>query len=133
MNKIVYFGVNTTALNILKRINLSRDLLITIDLDKAIKLKVTDYNDHLLDLDFAGIYNVKKYSLKSETDENFFKSYNGNLGIVIGWNRLIPLSIIKSFKYGILGFHGTPYGLPKGRGRSPVIWSIVLGEKKYHF
>ena len=133
MNKIVYFGVNTTALNILKRINLSKDLLVTINADKATNLKVTDYNIDLLNLDFSNIYHVEKYSLKSETDENFFKSYNGDIGIVIGWNRLIPLNIIKTFKYGIVGFHGTPYGLPKGRGRSPVIWSIVLGEKKYHF
>ena len=133
MSRLVYFGINTTAYNILRMSNLSKDLLISITDEKAKKLDVTDYNNNISKLNFADIYYVEKYSLKSQTDEEFFKNYKGDLGIVIGWNRIIPLKIINTFKFGIIGFHGTPYGLPKGRGRSPVIWSIVLGEKKYHF
>ena len=133
MNKIVYFGVNTTAFNILKMTNLSKDLLVSITEDKAIKLSVTDYYNDITKINFTDVYYTEKYSLKSQTDEDFFKNYKGDLGIVIGWHRLIPPNIIKTFKYGIIGFHGTPYGLPKGRGRSPVIWSIVHGEEKYHF
>jgi len=133
MNRIVYFGVSTTAYNILERTKLTKDLLVSITEDKARKLQIDDYNNNFSELDFTDIYYAEKYSLKSKTDEEFFKNYKGDLGVVIGWNRIIPLSIIKSFKFGIIGFHGSPYGLPKGRGRSPVIWSIVLGEKKYHF
>ena len=71
--------------------------------------------------------------MKSKKDFEYFENLKPDLGLVVGWNRLIPSDIIKTFKYGMLGLHGTPYGLPKGRGRSPVIWTLVLGEKKYYY
>jgi methionyl-tRNA formyltransferase len=56
---------------------------------------------------------------------------NGDLLIVVGWNRLIPKKILKLFPLGAIGIHGSSELLPKGRGRSPINWSIIEGKKKF--
>ena len=49
------------------------------------------------------------------------------MAIVVGWQRLIPKNILSKFKVGVYGFHASPIGLPYGKGRSPLNWSIILG------
>jgi len=44
---------------------------------------------------------------------------------VFGWSRLIPADLLADVPMGGVGFHPAP--LPIGRGRHPLIWSIVLG------
>ncbi|MEQ8603700.1 MAG: formyltransferase family protein [Marivibrio sp.] len=44
---------------------------------------------------------------------------------VFGWSRLIPNDLLAGVPMGGVGFHPAP--LPIGRGRHPLIWSIVLG------
>jgi methionyl-tRNA formyltransferase len=44
---------------------------------------------------------------------------------VFGWSRLIPMEQLGGLPLGGIGFHPAP--LPIGRGRHPLIWSIVLG------
>lgn len=107
------------------------DCVVTITAKKAEKLGVSNY------LDVSKIYNgeiyyAKKYNLKSAEDVNFFEQKRFDVGFILGWNRLIPKEIIDTFKYGIYGFHGTPFKLPKGRGRSPTIWAIALGYKEFY-
>lgn len=131
--KAAFFGVNFLAYDILHLVKLPKDLLVTIDNVKANSIGLTEYCKSLSDLTFQEIYCAEKYSLNSDSDISFFNNYSGDIGIVIGWNRIIPDEIIASFKYGIVGLHGSPYKLPKGKGRSPAIWSIVLGEKMYYY
>ena len=133
MTKIAVFAVNSVAFEILKRLSFDIDLIVTVDPNKAKKLEITDYCEKLINYNSLKTYFFNKYSLKSLEDINFFQKYQGDIGLVLGWNRLIPKEIISQFSICILGLHGTPYGLPKGRGRSPVIWTLVLGERKYHF
>ena len=49
----------------------------------------------------------------------------------MGWQRLIPDNILSSTKIGIFGMHGSSEGLPKGRGRSPLNWSLILNYKYF--
>lgn len=49
-----------------------------------------------------------------------------------GWQRLIPKSVLDRFAYGIYGFHGNAGYLPFGRGRSPLNWSIILGDTRFN-
>ncbi len=55
-----------------------------------------------------------------------------DLGIVMGWQRLIPKHILDCFKFGIFGFHGNCGYLPFGRGRSPLNWSVILGDTRFN-
>jgi len=109
------------------------DAIITIDKTKAEKLKVTNYFDiHNYNLSSIKVYKAKKYNLKSEEDIYNIKLLDCDIGFVLGWNRLIPKDILETFSIGVYGFHGTPFGLPVGRGRSPTIWTIALGYDKFY-
>ena len=78
-------------------------------------------------------FEADNYKLDSDLCDSFFKDNEFDIGIVIGWQRLIPQKVLDNFKYGIFGFHASPLGLPFGKGRSPVNWSIILGyEQVYH-
>ena len=77
------------------------------------------------------IYYPKSYSLKTVTDLDFFKKNKFDLLILGGWQRLIPDDILKTLNVGGLGLHGSSEFLPKGRGRSPVNWSLIEGKNQF--
>lgn len=45
--------------------------------------------------------------------------------LVWGWSRIVPKDILDQARFGGIGFHPAP--LPNGRGRHPLIWTILLG------
>ncbi len=51
--------------------------------------------------------------------------YKPDVLLVWGWSRLIPAAILSQARLGGIGFHPAP--LPHGRGRHPLIWTILLG------
>jgi methionyl-tRNA formyltransferase len=51
---------------------------------------------------------------------------SADLAVVAAYGEIIPKSIIKKYKYGILNIH--PSLLPKWRGASPVAASIIANE-----
>ena len=135
-NNIVLFGCKSTTKFILEfflKLNYNIQL-ITIDEEKSKSQKVADY----LNLkDFCNekgikVYSSNKYSLKSELDYVFFKDKQFKLGFVVGWQRLIPGDILNEFSIGVFGMHGSPMNLPKGRGRSPMNWSIIEGRNFFY-
>ena len=73
----------------------------------------------------------KEYSMNNESDSLLFENEKFDLLIVCGWQRLIPENILKTLKIGGIGSHGSSELLPKGRGRSPVNWSIIEGKTKF--
>ncbi|MGA1823510.1 MAG: methionyl-tRNA formyltransferase, partial [bacterium] len=51
-----------------------------------------------------------------------------DLIVVCGWQRLICKEILTIPSLGTIGFHSSL--LPKYRGRAPVNWAILLGERE---
>lgn len=47
---------------------------------------------------------------------------------VIGWSRLVGPQLCACASRGVLGYHPAP--LPKGRGRSALAWTILLGMRE---
>jgi methionyl-tRNA formyltransferase len=47
---------------------------------------------------------------------------------VIGWSRLVGQKLCDCAAKGVLGYHPAP--LPKGRGRSALAWTILLGMRE---
>lgn len=47
---------------------------------------------------------------------------------VIGWSRLVGQALRDCAAKGVLGYHPAP--LPKGRGRSALAWTILLGMRE---
>lgn len=49
------------------------------------------------------------------------------IGIVCGWYRVLPSGFLNLFPLGLWGIHNSL--LPKYRGGSPLVWSIIDGQK----
>ncbi len=132
----IFFGVNQPAYDILLNIDLmylNKSTLVTISKEKADKIGLGEYYENIVNAPTDEIFFADKYNLKSKSDLDYIKNCEPDIGLVIGWNRLIPNNILSFFKKGCFGFHGSPFELPDGRGRSPVIWSIAGGYKEYNF
>jgi UDP-4-amino-4-deoxy-L-arabinose formyltransferase/UDP-glucuronic acid dehydrogenase (UDP-4-keto-hexauronic acid decarboxylating) len=71
------------------------------------------------------VYTPVTYLMGDERDLNHFRSRNTELLLLHGWQRLIPGEVLDTFAHGAFGLHGSAYGLPKGRGRSPMNWSLI--------
>lgn len=56
------------------------------------------------------------------------KSYAADAAILVAYGRIIPESVINSFKYGIINIH--PSLLPQYRGPTPVEQAILSGATK---
>jgi len=50
-----------------------------------------------------------------------------DLGVVVGWTRLLHEPLLMVPRHGWVGFHASL--LPRNRGRAPVNWAIIHGEK----
>jgi methionyl-tRNA formyltransferase len=71
------------------------------------------------------VYYPETYEMTTEKDIEHFRKQTGDVLIVNGWQRLIPKEILNTLTRCALGVHGSAYGLPQGRGRSPLNWSVI--------
>ena len=135
--KVVVFGVKDTSENIVEYI---QNNLCPVDLVVTVAPKVTSNNNisgykglsFLTDKFGMPVFESETYGLKDERTLNFFKDNTFDIGIVMGWQRLIPPHVLDAFKFGIFGFHGNCGYLPFGRGRSPLNWSMILGDTRFN-
>ncbi|MCR5179555.1 MAG: hypothetical protein K6C95_11315 [Lachnospiraceae bacterium] len=135
--KVVVFGVKDTSEVTIDHIrdNLCPvDLLVTIDPSVTMKNHIAGYKGLAGTTDRYGIpvFAAMSYSLRDELSEKFFSKNTFDIGIVVGWQRLIPKHVLGAFRIGVFGFHGNAGYLPFGRGRSPLNWSIILGDTRFH-
>lgn len=134
---VVVFGVKDTSENIVSFIqeNICKvDLVITISPEVTKKNQVSGYKGLSFLTEKYGIpvHEADSYFLTDDKTQKFLKENEFEIGICMGWQRLIPKSVLDCFKYGIFGFHGNAGYLPFGRGRSPLNWSIILGDTRFN-
>ena len=126
-NKFVLIGKSLFSYLILKRM-----IKLKIQICGVITLKSKDDNDDFFDL--SKICRQKKIPLHKTNNINNLKSVKWvidkkpNFIFCFGWSQLIKGKLVKVYKNKIIGFH--PTKLPNNRGRSPLIWSILLNIKK---
>lgn len=77
------------------------------------------------------LFEAESYALDDPATIRFFRENTFGIGICMGWQRLIPAGILQCFREGVFGFHGSCGYLPYGRGRSPLNWSIINGDKRF--
>lgn len=135
MKKIVLCGIQSQGIDIIdflykKGIKITN--IVTISEDLAIKNKSesswVSYEEISKKYNIP-IYYAKSYNLKDKSDIDFFIENKFYILLLGGWQRLISKNILKNIKFPI-GQHGSPDPLPKGRGRSPVNWSILKNKKR---
>ncbi len=134
--KIAVFGCKQATRFIIDFLQETNEVscIITISPDIAKKNVVAGYEDLSIYLKQKQIsfYSAKTYSLTSDEDVSFIKTLDIDIAFVIGWQRLIPESILNSVSIGCFGMHGSSMNLPLGRGRSPMNWSIIEGRKVFY-
>jgi methionyl-tRNA formyltransferase len=77
------------------------------------------------------VHQARSYGLSNPADLAFFERGRFDLLCVIGWERLVPESVLRSLGKFACGMHGSAFGLPRGRGRSPMNWSIITGQNRF--
>ena len=135
--KVVVFGVKDTSENIVSFIQehiCPVDLVVTISPEVTKKNQVSGYKglSGLTEKYGIPVQEADSYFLTDEKTQKFFGENEFDIGISMGWQRLIPKSVLDRFAYGIYGFHGNAGYLPFGRGRSPLNWSIILGDTRFN-
>jgi methionyl-tRNA formyltransferase len=137
--KIALLGCKGTTLDLLcnlgqhGKVKISQ--VITLSEENASKNKVAFYQGKQI-LEYCKNYTIphhitETYHMNHEDDLFFFQQNKFDLLIVLGWERLVPSSILQCLGKFSCGMHGSAYGLPKGRGRSPLNWSILTGHRKF--
>ncbi len=134
--KIVMCGCSESGYDLIRELieyGFKFEYFVTITEDKAKELNVSGYFDfsELANKYNIPIYYAEKYSLKSVSDYNFFCSNKFDLLVQGGWQRLFPIEILNSIRIGAIGVHGSSEFLPKGRGRSPINWSLIEGKQRF--
>lgn len=135
--EVVVFGVKDTSENIVSFIQENIcpvDLVITISPEVTKKNQVSGYKGLSILTETYGIpvHEADSYFLTDEKTQKFLSENEFDIGISMGWQRLIPPSVLDCFNFGIYGFHGNSGYLPFGRGRSPLNWSIILGDTRFN-
>lgn len=134
---MVVFGVKDTSEYIIRHIHTKLhpvSLVITIAPEVLHHNQVSGYKGLSFLTEEYGIpvYEAASYGLKDEETLRFLRENTFDLGITMGWQRLIPGEVLDRFQMGIFGFHGNCGYLPFGRGRSPLNWSIILGDQRFN-
>ena len=108
------------------------DYLINVGPDKS--STIAWYIDMSLIAREKGISVIRPatYSMKDEVTKDIFRPLNIDILISIGWKRLFPKWFLDSLSIGAFGMHGSSEKLPRGRGRSPMNWSIIENRDRFY-
>lgn len=135
--KVVVFGVKDATESVVDYIqkNVCKvDLVITINPEVTKKNDIAGYKGLMPLKEKYGmeVHEADSYYLTDDKTQEFVRDNTFDIGISMGWQRLIPKSVLDRFKYGVYGFHGNAGYLPFGRGRSPLNWSMILGDTRFN-
>ncbi len=134
--RVVVFGVKDTTAQIVSYIQEKLcpvDLVVTIHSDVLAGNQVSGYQGlgYLTEKYGIPVFETHSYGLKDEETSRFFEENEFEIGISMGWQRLIPQAVLDRFEQGVFGFHGSCAYLPYGRGRSPLNWSVINGDSRF--
>ena len=129
--KVVVFGTKQSTVSLINKFKDDIDLVVTINDKKSYSISGKGDVIDCADSNDIECYSTDDYSLKSCVE--FFENNEFEMGISYGWQRLIPNSILTKFKHGVFGTHASPLGLPYGKGRSPLNWSIIRDFRQVYF
>ena len=129
--KVVVFGAKLSTSYLINKFKDDIDLVVTVNDNKSYNIAgkgdvIGTANDNNIEC-----YSTDDYTLKS--CKEFFQNNEFDIGISYGWQRIIPQSILNEFKQGVFGTHASPLGLPYGKGRSPLNWSIIRDFRQVYF
>lgn len=133
---VVYIGCTESGFDICSRIHrnvVPVSEIVTLTPELGDRYGVAGYYPFAQFAEREGIdtYVPEEYAMGDERDVDHFRTLDADVLLVHGWQRLIPGEILETFTYGAFGLHGSTFGLPKGRGRSPMNWSLIEGLNRF--
>ena len=137
--KIALLGCKGTTLDLLGAVlqggDFGIDEIVTLPPDLAERNHVAFYRGpeiaKLAEANGILVTTVRSYNLKDSDDQAHFDSAGIDLLVTLGWERLVPEAVLESLGRFAVGMHGSPFGLPRGRGRSPLNWSIITSQSRF--
>jgi len=78
------------------------------------------------------VHVARSYKLMTDDDVAALAPTRAAVGLCIGWQRLLPGWFLETVRGGVFGMHACQYPLPRGRGRSPINWSMINGAESLH-
>ena len=134
--EVVYAGCTEPGYDLLCYLNeelIEVDEILTLTAEQGEEYNIGKYYSYqtYAEKNDISVYTPTNYEMSHEKDKYHFQNRSKDLLIVHGWQRLIPGEILQAFEQGALGLHGSAFGLPKGRGRSPMNWSLVEGLNRF--
>jgi methionyl-tRNA formyltransferase len=97
-----------------------------LGLDERHAQRVSDYRS-LRELAESNAVPYLSFDLVTEPAvSEFLQAHRPDLLFVVGLSQLVPKQVRGLARADSIGFH--PTLLPRGRGRAPVAWTILLGE-----
>ncbi len=135
-DRIAVFGCKGTTRFLIENLNIPYPIryLVTLSPQAGERHEVADYSPLKAWAEGRGIqvYEARYYSLRHPDDIAYIERLQVDIAFVIGWQRLIPAEVLASFRVGALGMHGSAANLPRGRGRSPLNWSLIEGRQAFY-
>ena len=125
--KIIFVGSKQIGLNALQTLvdfepsNIGR--VITFDDSKDDRSVLPDIKNYCQETKIS-LSIITRPSALSE----FIKNDQPYLVIVVSWYWIIPPDVIDTVTGGFIGVHASL--LPKYRGNAPLVWAILMGEKR---
>lgn len=131
--KIVLLGHQKWACITLEELVKSHDVVGVITETDEFELKNKDYYEQRKKFDLyenlkekAEILGISVYQLDNINQTSLLEELNPDLVVSVSYHSIIKLPLLEKFTF--INAHGAP--LPKYRGRAPISWAIINGEKK---
>lgn len=134
--RIVVCGMSSTSRPFLEGLLAAGehiDAFVTIPEDVARRNRASSWFDYGPFCAAHGIplYHARRYDLTAPEDVSHFRENRYGVIVQAGWQRLFPGAVLETLSHGALGLHGSADFLPKGRGRSPLNWSLIEGRRRF--
>jgi methionyl-tRNA formyltransferase len=124
--RIVYLAASICGYEWLKEILLNKDCEVAAIITLSGKAKTKMYDGVPKEKWYE--FSLPVYEIENINEEKeLLRKLKGECLFVGGWRQIIDKEVLSLFKKGVIGFH--PTLLPKGRGSSPIINSIMAGIK----
>lgn len=127
--KIVFVGAHVEAeLPLAHLITMGENLAGLFTLEPQALSRMSGGVDLSLIATAAGIPVRKGENVNGPESVEWIRAIAPDLMLVIGWTQLLQPELLNVPRIACLGFHASL--LPKYRGRAPVNWAIINGEKE---
>jgi len=127
MNVALIGSVSSSAVALRALVESEVAVCGVLGLDESLSDGVSDYASLRPIAEGAGIPFLPFQRVSEPGIAEFIGARQVDLLWVIGLSQLVPDRLIAMATHGAVGFH--PTMLPRGRGRAPVAWTIILGER----